>query len=178
MLLARSTHDYTQNSSERIQGFLLHNTRIIALLKVSTKRTAEKARQTRKGDFLRQEQMPSRNNTNAPQNISFRRFCTAVTWQYSVLSALRPHKITRKSFALRCLAVPQCRFLVGARSLPQAILCIVKTNDTVTAEIGFAGPCSYCSCSAYRTWLRKKPPWQCITRLICGAYGVWSKRTP
>ena len=135
-----------QNSSERIQGILLHNTRIIALLKVSTKRTAEKARQTRKGDFLRQEQMPNRHNTNAPKNISFRRFCTAVTCQYSVLSALRPHKITRKSFALRCLAVPQCRFLVGARSLPQAILCIVKTNDAAAAEIGFAGPCSYCSC--------------------------------
>ena len=52
---------------------------IFTLLKVSTKRTAEKACQTRKGVFLRQEQMPNRNNTNAPQNISFRRFCTAVT---------------------------------------------------------------------------------------------------
>ena len=117
----------------------------------------------------RREQMPNRNNTNAPQNISFRRFCTAVTWQYSVLSALRPHKITRKSFALRCLAVPQCRFLAGARSLPQAILCIVKTNDTATAEIGFAGPCSYCSCSAYRTWPRKRLPWHRRRVLMRGA---------
>ena len=134
-----------------VDSIFFATTLISTLLKAATKHTAEKACQARKSSFLRWAQMPNRNNTNAPQNISFRRFCTAVTCQYSVLSALRPHKITRKSFALRCLAVPQCRFLVGARSLPQAILCIVKTNDTATAEIGFAGPCSYCSCSAYRT---------------------------
>ena len=49
------------------------------LLKAALKRTAKKCPNARKGAFLQGEQMPNRNNTNAPQNISFRRFCTAVT---------------------------------------------------------------------------------------------------
>ena len=50
-----------------------------SLLKAATNRTAKKCPNARKGTHFGNEQMPSRNNTNAPQNISFRRFCTAVT---------------------------------------------------------------------------------------------------